>query len=96
MIPIDALGAPMPFNRVLITVDTLLRFALFTTVDLIVLLFELVAYEALVSKTNTLEIAMISEIARPTGLIAGEVEMLTMASATQVKWVIPAVKLRAT
>ena len=96
MIPIDALGAPMPFNRVLITVDTLLRFALFTTVDLIVLFFELVAYEALVSKTNTLEITMISEIARPTGLIAGEVEMLTMASTTQVKWEISAVKLRAT
>ena len=96
MIPIDALGAPMPFNRVLITVDTLLRFALFTTLDLIVLFFELVANEALVSKTNTLDITIINEIVRPTGLIAGEIEMLTMASTIQVKWVIPAVKLRAT
>ena len=96
MIPIDALGAPMPFNSVLITVDTLLRFALFTTVDLIVLFFELVANEALVSKTNTLEITIIREIARLSGVTAGDVEMLTMASTTQVKWEISAVKLRAT
>ena len=86
----------MPFNKVLITVDTLLRFALFTTFDLIVLFLELVANEALVSKTNTLEITIIREIARLSGVTAGEVEMLTMASTTQVKWEISAVKLRAT
>lgn len=96
MIPIDALGAPMPFNKVLITVDELLRLALLITLVVTDLFFVLVAKEVLVSKTRTLEITIIREIARLSGVTAGEVEMLTMASTTQVKWEISAVKLRAT
>lgn len=86
----------MPFNKVLITVDELLRLALLTTLVVTDLFFVLVAKEVLVSKTRTLEITIIREIARLSGVTTGEVEMLTMASTTQVKWEISAVKLRAT
>lgn len=85
----------MPLSKVFTAEDELLLFALFTATVFADLVFG-AANELFASTMMMLEIKRSRERVRLTGVATGKDAVLTMASMAEVKWAIPAVKLRAT